>query len=56
MPVKQSLKAGDAVKAVWVGSWNADYSVVKVDEKVGRVWVKDKNGREEIKSVLEVLK
>ena len=56
VPVKQSLKAGDAVKAVWVGSWNADYSVVKVDEKVGRVWVKDKNGREEIKSVLEVLK
>lgn len=56
VPLKQSLKAGDGIKAVWVGSWKPDYKVVKVDEKIGRVWVKDENGKEEIKSILEVLK
>jgi hypothetical protein len=39
IPFKPNVKVGDKVKAVWVGSFK-DGTVSKVDENIGRVWVK----------------
>lgn len=55
IPIRQNLKAGDNVTAVWVGSFNDGYKVKKVDRKIGRVWV-EKNGQTEIVSILQVVK
>ncbi len=47
VPVKVSVKAGDKVKAPFVGSFK-DAEVTKVDENIGRVWVKFDSGSEEV--------
>jgi hypothetical protein len=44
--VKPNVKAGDKVKAVWVGKFK-DGTVNKTDENIGRVWVKFDNDPKE---------
>ncbi|MBO4372033.1 MAG: hypothetical protein J5826_03790 [Bacteroidales bacterium] len=56
IPLKQDLKAGDTVKGEFVGSLSDGFQVVKVDEKIGRVWVKDNFNSDKILSILQVLK
>lgn len=55
VPANESLSAGDAVMAEFVGSYSEGYTVKKVDKSIGRVWV-EKNGDEKILSVLQVTK
>ena len=43
------------VSVVFVDSFSDGYTVKKIDMNIGRVWV-EKNGREEIKSIIEVSK
>ena len=55
MPVKPSVKAGDKVKAVWVGKF-VDGTVSKVDENIGRVWVKfDSPAKEEVVAIGDIM-
>lgn len=53
IPLVPTYKAGDNVSVVSVDSYSDGYTVKKVDMNIGRVWV-ERNGREEIKSILEV--
>lgn len=46
VPVKPNVKAGDKVKAEYVGRFK-DGTVSKVDENIGRVWVKFENQSED---------
>lgn len=46
IPIKPGVKAGDKVKAVRYGSFK-DGTVSKVDENIGRVWVKFENASED---------
>jgi len=55
LPVKPSLSVGDNVKGVFVSEFSKDYKVSKVDEKIGRVWVKD-GDKEEVLSIFDVMK
>jgi hypothetical protein len=55
MPLNPGVSAGQTVKAEFVGKLRSDYKVKKVDATKGRVWL-EKDGREEIKSFLEVSK
>lgn len=56
IPIVPSVKAGDKVKAPFVGTMN-DATVVKVDEKIGRVFVKFENaGKEEAVAFGDVIK
>ena len=48
VPLKPSVKEGDRVKALRIGSYS-DGTVTKVDPKIGRVWVKfDSGSKEEV--------
>ena len=52
-----SFKVGDKVSVIWVRSYRPGYTVVKVDEAYGRVYVKaDGKDRVECKSIVEVTK
>lgn len=55
IPLIPEYKEGDMVSVVFVDSFSDGYTVKKIDTNIGRVWV-EKNGREEIKSILEVSK
>ena len=55
IPIKQDIKVGDNVMAVWVGGFKEGYKVTKIDRKIGRVWV-EKEGKEKIVSILQVVK
>ena len=46
VPVKPNVKAGDKVKAIRYGGFK-DGTVSKVDENIGRVWVKFENASED---------
>lgn len=46
IPIKPNVKAGDKVKAVRYGGFK-DGTVSKVDENIGRVWVKFENSSED---------
>ena len=56
LPLNPSISAGDKVEADFVGKFRDGYTVTKVDKKIGRVWLKDENGKEEIVSILSVKK
>ncbi|MBR4147153.1 MAG: hypothetical protein IKU00_04585 [Bacteroidales bacterium] len=55
VPLKQNLKAGDEVMAIFTSSYKTGYKIKKVDEKVGRVWVEGPYG-DNIVNILEVYK
>lgn len=55
IPLVPEYKEGDMVSVVFVDSFSDGYTVKKIDMSIGRVWV-EKNGREEIKSIIEVSK
>lgn len=55
IPLVPEYKEGDMVSVVFVDSFSDGYTVKKIDMNIGRVWV-EKNGREEIKSIIEVSK
>lgn len=56
VPLKPNVKAGDKVKAEWVGKFK-DGTVSKVDDAIGRVWVKyDQGGTEKVISYGDVYK
>jgi hypothetical protein len=56
VPLRPNVKAGDRVKAVWVGSFK-DGTVTKADNAIGRVWVKfDQGGTEKVISFGDVYK
>lgn len=52
----EGVKQGDKVWGIFVGSYDNDYTVEKVDAERGRVWVTDDRGETEILSILEVTK
>lgn len=54
VPVKPTLKPGDKVKAVGIGSFT-DAEVTKVDANIGRVWVKFASGSEDVVSIGDVI-
>lgn len=57
IPFKEKFKVGDKVSVIWVRSYRPGYTVVKVDEAYGRVYVKaDGKDRVECKSIVEVTK
>lgn len=55
VPLKQNLKAGDEVMAIFTSSYKTGYKIKKIDEKVGRVWVEGPYG-DNIVNILEVYK
>ena len=55
VPLNQSLKVGDQVRAIFTSSYKDGYTITKIDENVGRVWVEGSFGNE-ILSILEVYK
>ena len=55
VPLKQNLKVGDEVFAIFTSSYKAGYKIKKIDEKVGRVWVEGPFG-DDIVNILEVYK
>lgn len=55
VPLKQNLKVGDEVYAIWTSSYKPGYKITKIDEKVGRVWVQGPYG-DDIVNILEVFK
>ena len=54
VPIRPNVKAGDKVKAVWVGRFK-EATVDKVDEKIGRIWVKFDNKSEEVVAFGDVM-
>lgn len=55
VPLKPNVKAGDKVKAVWVGKF-VDGTVSKTDENIGRVWVKfDSPAKEEVVAIGDIM-
>ena len=55
VPLNQNLKVGDQVRAIFTSSYKDGYTITKIDENVGRVWVEGSFGNE-ILSILEVYK
>jgi len=55
VPLNQNLKVGDQVRAIFTSSYKDGYTIKKIDENVGRVWVEGSLG-EDIVSILEVYK
>lgn len=55
VPLKQNLKVGDEVMALYISSYKPGYTIKKIDDKIGRVWVENKYGVE-IVNILEVYK
>lgn len=55
VPLKQNLKVGDEVMAIFTSSYKTGYKIKKIDEKVGRVWVEGPFG-DDIVNILEVYK
>ena len=55
VPLKQNLKVGDEVYAIFTSSYKPGYKIKKIDEKVGRVWVEGPYGND-IVNILEVYK
>jgi hypothetical protein len=55
LPLRQNLKPGDEVRAIFTSYLKDGYKVKKVDEKIGRVWVEGGFG-DAIVNILEVLK
>ena len=55
VPLKQNLKVGDEVMAIFTSSYKTGYKIKKIDEKVGRVWVEGPYG-DNIVNILEVYK
>ena len=55
VPLKQDLKVGDEVRAIFTSSYKAGYTIKKIDENIGRVWVEGSFG-DEVVSILEVYK
>lgn len=55
VPLKQNLKVGDEVYAIFTSSYKPGYKIKKIDEKVGRVWVEGPFG-DNIVNILEVYK
>ena len=55
VPLKQNLKVGDEVYAIFTSSYKAGYKIKKIDEKIGRVWVEGPFG-DDIVNILEVYK
>ena len=56
IPFKEDIKEGDKVFATFTSSYRDGYTVLKVDNAIGRVWVKDQHGSESVKSIAEVTK
>ena len=55
VPLKQNLKVGDEVYAIFTSSYKPGYKIKKIDEKIGRVWVEGPFG-DDIVNILEVYK
>ena len=55
VPLKQNLKVGDEVMAIFTSSYKPGYKIKKIDEKIGRVWVEGTFG-DDIVNILEVYK
>lgn len=55
VPLKQNLKVGDEVYAIFTSSFKPGYKIKKIDEKIGRVWVEGPYG-DDIVNILEVYK
>lgn len=57
IPFKEKFKVGDKVSVVWLRYYRPGYTVVKVDEAIGRVYVQaDGKSNIESKSIAEVTK
>ena len=57
IPFKEKIKVGDKVSVVWLRYYRPGYTVIKVDEATGHVYVKkDGSDRVECKSIAEVTK
>ena len=57
IPFKEKIKVGDKVSVVWLRYYRPGYTVIKVDEATGHVYIqKDGNSRVECKSIAEVTK
>jgi hypothetical protein len=54
IPIKPNVKAGDKVKAPFVGGFS-DAEVTKVDADIGRVWVKFSSGSEAVVAFGEII-
>ena len=54
IPLDQQFKAGDEFKGV--GKLKDGFKVVKVDNKIGRIWCKDNFDSDKILSILQALK
>lgn len=52
----EGVKAGDSVHGLFVAEYQPGYTVDKVDNERGRVYVTSDNGKQEILSILEVTK
>lgn len=52
----EGIKAGDKVYGLFVAEYQPDYTVEKVDNERGRVYVTNNMGKQEILSILEVTK
>ena len=52
----EGVKAGDSVHGLFVAEYQPGYTVDKVDNERGRVYVTSENGKQEILSILEVTK
>ncbi len=55
IPFKEDIKVGDEVFAVSVSSYDSGYTVTKIDQSIGRVWV-EKRGSTQVVSICEVTK
>ncbi len=56
IPYHQNIKPGDKVWCVSVAYFSEGYTVDKVDNKQGIVWVTTKRDKKEVRSILQVLK
>lgn len=56
IPIKQDLKVGDEVMALFVSKFTPGYKITRIDRRVGRVWIKKDDQKENIVSILEVVK
>jgi hypothetical protein len=54
VPIKPNVKAGDKVKAPFVGTFK-DAEVTKVDADIGRIWVKFDSGSEAVVAFGDVI-
>lgn len=56
IPLNQQFNAGDEFKGEFVGKLKPGFKVVKVDNKIGRIWCKDNFDSDKILSILQALK